>query len=108
MYRSYIGFPVPVLVGYCGKCVNIWRTENVRCFSESVIRNHRGPVWRAVTTPLLFYITFQRVTRLMHFLKYICLSLSLMQGLRTNHTLPMNELIVEQFNSKSPPPTTDG
>ena len=45
----------------------------------------------------------------MHFfLIYISLSLSLMQGLRTNHTLPMNELIVEQFNSKSPPPTTDG
>ena len=47
-----------------------------------------------------------------------------MQGLRTNYTLPMNELImddchtvqyrgvmiifVEQFNSKSPPPSTDG
>ena len=47
-----------------------------------------------------------------------------MQGLRTNYTLPINELImddchtvqyrgvmiivVEQFNSKSPPPTTDG
>ena len=47
-----------------------------------------------------------------------------MQGLRTNYTLPMNELImddchtvqyrgvmiifVEQFNSKSPSPSTDG
>ena len=61
----------------------------------------------------------------MHFFfSYISLSLSLLQGLRTNYTLPMNELImddchtvqyrgvmiifVEQFNSKSPPPTTDG
>ena len=67
----------------------------------------------------------------MHFLFFfsyislsLSLSLSLMQGLRTNYTLPMNELImddchtvqyrgvmiifVEQFNSKSPPPTTDG
>ena len=35
---------------YFGKCVNIWRTESVRCFSESVICNHRGPVWRADTT----------------------------------------------------------
>ena len=58
------------------------------------------------------------------FFSYISLSLSLLQGLRTNYTLPMNELImddchtvqyrgvmiifVEQFNSKSPPPTTDG
>ena len=30
--------------------MNIWRTENVRRFSESVIRNHRGQVWRADTT----------------------------------------------------------
>ena len=32
---------------YGNKCLP---TENVRCFSESVIRNHRGPVWRADTT----------------------------------------------------------
>ena len=91
--------------------MNIWRTENVRCFfSERVIRNHRGPVWRVVTTPLSFLYYFS-TSNTIHafFLKiYISLSLSLMQGLRTNHTLPMNELIVEQFNSKSPPPTTDG
>ena len=30
--------------------MNIWRTENVRCLLENVIRNHRGPVWRADTT----------------------------------------------------------
>ena len=61
----------------------------------------------------------------MHYIYiYISLSLSLKQRLRTNYTLPMNELImddchtvqyrgvmiifVEQFNSKSPTPTTDG
>ena len=61
----------------------------------------------------------------MHYIYiYISLSLSLKQRLRTNYTLPMNELImddchtvqsrgvmiifVEQFNSKSPTRTTDG
>ena len=34
--------------------MNTWRAENVRCFSEGVIRNHRGPVWRANTT-LTYY-----------------------------------------------------
>ena len=88
----------------------MWLTENVRCFfSERVIRNHRGPVWRVVITPLSFFYYFS-TNNTIHafFLIYISLSLSLTQGLRTNHTLPMNELIVEQFNSKSPPPTTDG
>ena len=33
----------------------MWRTENVRCFLWGVICNHRGPFWRAVTTP--FYLT---------------------------------------------------
>ena len=27
-------------------------------FSESVIRNHRGPVWRVVTTPVSFLNCF--------------------------------------------------
>ena len=98
-------------------------------FSESVIRNHRGPVWRVVTTPVSFlncFSTSNTIHAFSFFFSYISLSLSLslMQGLRTNYTLPMNELImddchtvqyrgvmiifVEQFNSKSPPPTTDG
>ena len=79
-------------------------------FSERVIRNHRGPVWRVVTTALSFLYYFSTSNTIHAFFLKICisLSLSLMQGLRTNHTLPMNELIVEQFNSKSPSPSTDG
>ena len=59
VWWSYIGCPVPLLVKHCGKCVNMWRTENVRCFSESVIRNHRGPVWDA-DTPLTTRIKLTR------------------------------------------------
>ena len=39
--------------------MNMWRTENVRCFSESVIRNHRGPGWDA-DTPLTTRIKLTR------------------------------------------------
>ena len=39
--------------------MNMWRTENVRCFSESVIRNHLGPVWDA-DTPLTTRIKLTR------------------------------------------------
>ena len=104
--------------------MNIWRTENVRFFfSESVIRNHRGPVWRATTTPLSFLYYFSTSNTIHDFFFYISLTLSLMQGLQTNYALPMNELIMddchtvqyrgvviifmEHFNSKSPPLTTD-
>ena len=79
-------------------------------FSESVIHNHRGPVWRAVTTPLsfLYYVSTSNTIHALFIYIYIYIYISLKQGLRTNHTLPMNELIVEHFKSKSPPPTTDG
>ena len=69
-------------------------------FSESVIRNNRWPVWRAVTTPLSFsHITLQKVTPFMHCFFYISLSLSLMQGLRTNYTLPINELTMDDCHT---------
>ena len=76
-------------------------------FSESVIRNHRGPVWRAVTTPLLIsFLYYFSTSNTIHalFCLFVCLfffytSLSLMQCLWTNYTLPMNELIMDYFHT---------
>ena len=59
--------------------------------------------------PFLFYITFQRVTRFMHFFIYIyVLKLKLNARSANKSYVTYEPIIVEQFNSKSPPPTTDG
>ena len=42
-----------------------WRTENVRYFFRGVIRSHRGPVWRAVTTPLYLTTLTERLRTLL-------------------------------------------
>ena len=91
-------------------------------FSESVIRNHLA--CNHYTPFVLYYFSTSNTIHDFFFYISFSLSLSLMQGLQTNYTLPTNEFIMddchtvqcrgvmiifmEHFNSKSPPLTTDG
>ena len=78
-------------------------------FSERVIRNHRGPVWRAVTTPLSFLYYFSTSNTIHAFFIYIyMLKLKLNARSANKSYVTYEPIILEQFNSKSPPPTTDG